>query len=159
MFQRFSWIAVVVVLFACKKQPNQPSVGMKPNTNWKGTLADLLPSIGDIESITVTSEGAKVGDPLVTRDLQDSERRFLVESFANTRAVSLEMTFQITGYATIVSRKGKTFRIRLYSIDSTDLVYWIEPPQNEPATPHFVQLDNSARVLGLLPNSKLRKSQ
>jgi hypothetical protein len=152
-------MAVIVVFTACGQQPNQMGAGIRPNTNWKGTLADLLPSIDDIQSVTLSSESAKVGEPPVTRSLQDSERRLLMESFANTRAVSVDMTFAISGDATIINRKGKAVRLWLFNIESTDLVYMSDPKENAGPPLYFIQLGDITRVLDLLPNSVLQKGK
>jgi hypothetical protein len=154
-----SWMALIVVLTACKQQPNQMDLGIRPNTNWKGTLADLLPPIDDIESITLTSEAAKFGEPPVTRKLQDSERRLLIESFANTRAVLVDYKYEISGEATIVSRNSKAVRLRLLNIQSTNLVYLTDPTENAGPPLYFIQLGNITPVLDLLPNSLLQKGK
>jgi hypothetical protein len=141
------------VFVACKQQPNQITKGFVPRGDWKGTLVDLLPPPGDIKSFTINYEGTKAGGFDVTRELSDSERRLVQDSFANTRAISNRIPFQITGIATIVTRTGHTFRISMFGIESTDFVYLITegPPER---TPYFVQLGDTGRIFELLREPK-----
>jgi hypothetical protein len=135
-------------------QPDKQYKGATLDVGNKKNLADLLPPMEDIESITLVNrkEPSHLNTkPYPTAELPKSDWPGVYSAFRHTKAVTTPVTLPVYGEALMKTRDGKTYEITIFVLDGKDVVYDIHKQPKGIASPYFMSTLSDELVPDLLP--------
>jgi hypothetical protein len=140
-------IALWVLHARSSKPPkSQPSITF--DTQTKGTLAEFVPSLGDIAEITLTTHWTKE----LTSQLSTDEWQNLLQLFADTTPVRVHQDLTSIGDIHILTKDEVIIRVCVYVGSATGPVYRLH--DGKAWLDYFVPVKNMNGILDILPKGK-----